>query len=614
MNALPALAPTTEALPALSATGQTWVLPQAPEIRAAAALQQALGLPALVAGVLAQRGLTDANTVSTFLNPRLEHLPEPTTLRDMEKALAVLVPAVQNQTPITIFGDYDVDGTCATAILVQYFSALGVPVARYIPDRLTEGYGPTPAAMVTLAAQGVKLLLTVDTGTNAPEALAEAARLGMQVVVTDHHPPHGPLPIAAAIVNPQRTDCTSSLQNLCGSGVVFFVLMALNRALRQANFFTPERPEPKLTQWLDDVALATVADVMPLLGTNRVLVAKGLQQLATWQNVGLATLASVAGVKEELTASTLGFALGPRLNAAGRIDSAEAAVQLLLAPDEETALPLAQHLNHLNAQRQTLEKTIVHEALLQAQEQLSNPEILAPVLFAPHWHPGVVGIVASRIKDKTGRPCFVLGTDSNGHIKGSGRSAAGLNLGAAVAAAQSTLLSGGGHAAAAGVTLKAPQLAAFTQLLNAALWAELNARPQAHWPLAHQLAPTLTLACSTSVASLANEAGLAQAEALQHLAPFGHGFAEPVFHLPSVVVQNTRAVGADGSHLRIRISAPTGGPSLEAMAFGAAGTPLGALLQTSAGRAIQLAVTLKRRSFNGKAMLDVIVKDGMVTI
>jgi len=599
----------TAATKRLSALGQRWVLPDAASQRTAAALQQSLGLPALVAGVLAQRGFTEGTEVAAFLNPRLEHLPDPLSLRDMDKALAVLLPLIQTQQPLTVFGDYDVDGACATAMLARYFGALRVPVTHYIPDRLTEGYGPNPAAMRTLATQGTQVLLTVDTGTNAHEALAEAAKLGMQVVVTDHHPPHGPLPQAAAIVNPQRADCTSPLQGLCGSGVVFFMLMALNRALRQNGFFTAEKPEPKLTQWLDLTALATVADVMPLIGANRVLVAKGLQQLATGQNVGLNTLLSLAGAREDISAYTLGFVLGPRLNAAGRIDTAEGAIALLLAETEAQALPLAQHLHDLNQQRQALEKTIQTAALAQAEAQLADPETLALVLHAPEWHPGVVGIVASRVKEKTGRPAFVLGTDSNGHCKGSGRSAAGLNLGAAVEAAREALISGGGHAAAAGVTLEPQNLAAFRRLLNEALWAELNARPTAHLPLAEQLAPTLTLASSTSVASLAYEAGLTQAEALAQLAPFGQGFAEPVFHLPQVVIQHVRAVGADGSHLRVRCVGPTGGPSIEAMAFGAAHTPLGALLQGSAGKPIQLAVTLKRRTFNGKPMVDVFIKD-----
>lgn len=594
----------------LSALGQRWQLPEPHTQRTAAALQQSLGLPALVAGVLAQRGFTDATEVAAFINPRLEQLPDPLSLRDMDKALAVLLPLIETQSPITVFGDYDVDGTCATAMLARYFGALGVPMTRYIPDRLTEGYGPNVAAMRTLAAQGTKVLLTVDTGTNAHEALEEAANLGIQVVVTDHHPPHGPLPRAAAIVNPQRADCTSTLQGLCGSGVVFFLLMALNRALRQKGFFSAERPEPRLTQWLDLTALATVADVMPLLGTNRVLVAKGLQQLATGHNVGLNTLLGVAGGRDEISAYTLGFILGPRLNAAGRIDSAEAAVKLLVAETEAEALPLAQALHSLNQQRQELEKNMQMAALAQAEAQLEDPETLALVLHAPEWHPGVVGIVASRVKEKTGRPTFVLGTDSNGHIKGSGRSSAGLNLGAAVEAAREALITGGGHAAAAGVTLEPQNLAAFRRLLNEALWTELKARPTAHLPLTEQLAATLPLACSTSVASLANASGLEQAEALQQLAPFGQGFPEPIFHLPQVVVQHIRAVGADSSHLRVRCVGPTGGASIEAMAFGAANTPLGALLQGAAGKPIQLAVTLKRRTFNGKAMVDIFIKDG----
>ncbi len=605
--------PVAHTLPTLSANGQSWQFPGPPQQRTAAMLAQALGLSPVVAGVLAARGFDAPEQVGPFLNPRLEQLPDPSSLKDMDKALAATIAALINNENICIFGDYDVDGTCATAILTRYFAQLGVTVTRYIPSRLVEGYGPNAAAMRTIAAQGTKLLITVDTGTNAPEAMAEAAALGLSVIVTDHHPPSGALPPAVAVLNPERADDVSELRGLCGSGVAFFYLMGLNRALRQQGYFNPSRPEPRLTELLDLVALATVADVMPLTGANRILVAKGLQQLATGRNRGLAALAQVAGAGHDFSAYTLGFVLGPRLNAAGRIESAESAVKLLLAVDDAAAMPLAEALHALNAERQQLEKATVAEALKMAEEQLQNPEVLAPVLFASHWHPGVVGIVASRVKDKVGRPCFVLGTDSHGCAKGSGRSAAGLNLGAAVQAAAAFTLSGGGHAAAAGVTLQVAQLAGFQQALNQALWAELHARPTASLPLAHQLAPTLTLATQLSPAALAGDAGLQLAEQLQQLAPFGMGNPEPVFHLPQVIIQNIRAVGADSSHYRVRLSAPTGGPNLEAMAFGAAGTALGQLLQGAGGRAIQLAVTIKARQFNGRPMLDVVVKDGRLS-
>jgi len=594
----------------LSALGQRWEFPNPTHQRAAAVLEQSLGVAPLVAAILAQRGLTNPTEVAQFLHPRLEHLPDPASLQGMAQALAVLLPAIQQQKKICIFGDYDVDGTCATALLTTYLRRLGVPVTHYLPNRLSEGYGPTPGAMAAIQAQGADLLITVDTGTNAPEALAAAAALGLPVVVTDHHPPAGPLPPAAAVLNPQRADDVSGLQSMCGSGVVFFLLMALNRALREAGYFEQSHgPEPKLTTYLDLVALATVADVMPLTGVNRILVAKGLQRLATGQHPGLAALLRVAGGGGEISAHTLGFVLGPRLNAAGRIESAEAALQLLLAADDATAAPVAAHLQALNAERQALEKAMLAEALTQAESQLADPETLALVLHAPHWHPGVVGIVASRVKEKTNRPCFVLGTDSHGHLKGSGRSAAGLNLATAVQAATAHLLSGGGHAAAAGVTLEAGALPAFRRELNAALWAQLQARPTANLPLAEQLAPTLVVAASLSPAALAGAAGLAQAEALAPLAPFGMGHPEPLFYLPQAVVQQVRAVGADGSHYRVRLGSPTGGASCEAMAFSAAETPLGQLLQQANGRAIEGVVSLKLRTFNGKPLLDLILKD-----
>lgn len=599
-------APVLSAPPALSVLGARWVWPTAETRRAGAALAQSLGLPRTVAEILISRGYTAPEAIQTFLNPRLEHLPDPALLKDMEAAVARMVHALQHHEKIGIFGDYDVDGTCATSILTRYLRALGNEPLRYIPDRLTEGYGPTAPAMHTLAGQGVKLLVTVDTGTNAPAAMAEAAKLGMDVIVTDHHPPSGALPTAVAVLNPHRPDDTSPLQGLCGSGVVFYLLLALNRHLRSTGFFSATRPEPKLTPLLDMVALATVADVMPLTGTNRVLVAKGLQQLGTWQHRGLAALASVAGVKDDVSTYSLGFALGPRLNAAGRIESAQSALNLLLAEDAESAYPFAQQLHQLNAARQEMEKAILHEALRQAETTLAaEPETPVLVLHGQGWHPGVVGIVASRVKDRMNRPTFVLGADANGHLKGSGRSVAGINLGAAVAACASVLVSGGGHAAAAGVTLKAENVAAFQRQMQQHVWGQLAAQGLAGVPLAWALAPVVRVEGLAAVGGLNAEL----AQSLQQLAPFGPSNAEPVLAVPSTVVTYARPVGATAEHLKLRLQSSTGGPQVEAVAFGAAPTPLGAALAQGGGRPLTVAVTLKMRQFNGKTLTDVHVKD-----
>lgn len=594
--------------PPLSTLGHRWLMPESGDVwRHGMALAQATGLPAPVAAILAARGHGEAALATAFLHPRLDALPDPLLLKDMETAVQTLAAAIRHNQAIGIFGDYDVDGTCATAILTRYLRQLGVQPVLYIPDRLTEGYGPTPEAMRKLHQQGVQLLITVDTGTTANEALEEAQTLGLTVIVTDHHQPHGALPPAAAILNPHRPDDVSPLQGLCGSGIAFYLLLALNRHLRETGFFTESMPEPKLAHSLDLVALATVADVMQLTGINRILVARGLQQLGTWQHRGLAALAGVAGVKDDLTATGMAFSLAPRLNAAGRIESAHAALNLLLAEDDATALPLAESLNTLNRNRQEMEKAILAQARTQAEAAMAaNPATLALVLHHPEWHPGIVGIVAARIKEAFNRPAFILGTDTNGHLKGSGRSIAGLNLGAAVHACQSLLLSGGGHAMAAGVTLEESNLAAFREALNAALEQQLAARTEdAHWPLSHRLAPVLKVDAALSPAALTPDF----AQILQQLSPFGAGNPEPVLVLTGARVSYAKTVGATQEHLRVRINDATSATQLDAICFGAMNGPLGPLLANSAGRSLTLAVTAKPRTFNGKQLLDVHIKD-----
>lgn len=599
----PALNPT---LPMLSALGQRWLMPDptTASFRLGAALAQATGLPTVTAAILASRGHHSADLATTFLSPNLKSLPDPATLKSMPEAVARLTAALRNNEKIAIFGDYDVDGTCATAILSRYLKQLGVTPILYIPDRLTEGYGPTPGAMETLAGQGVQLLITVDTGTTAMEALTRAHELGMDVIVTDHHQPSGPLPPAVSILNPHRLDDTSELQGLCGSAVAFYLLMALNRHLRTEGFFT-DKKEPNLLHLLDLVALATVADVMQLTGPNRVLVHRGLQQLATWQHRGLAALAGVSGVKDDISSTSLGFSLAPRLNAAGRIDTAHAALNLLLAEADTEAFQYAETLNTLNQQRQGMEKTILGEARKQAEEQFTD-DTLCLVLHSDAWHPGVVGIVAARIKEQFNRPTFILGTDSNSHLKGSGRSIHGLNLGAAVHLVKDTLLSGGGHAMAAGVTLEKHNLAAFRTQLNAALWQQLQERTHdAHLPLSHRLAPRLTIDATTTCAGLTH----ALCQAMQQLAPFGPGNPEPVLALTNTRITFSKPVGTTQEHLKLRISDAIGAVSLDAVCFGAMNSPLGPLLANSAGRALTLAITAKPRTFNGKPLLDIHIKD-----
>jgi single-stranded-DNA-specific exonuclease len=596
----------------LSAKGQRWRLPEAVALQHGAALAQATGLPAVVASILAQRGFITPEHAADFLQPHLRQLPDPDTLHDMPRAVARLVRAIEAREQVAILGDYDADGTCATALLAGYLQALGLAPQMYLPDRLTEGYGPNPAAMRTLAARGATLVVMVDTGSNALPSLTVAAELGLDVLVCDHHPPAAPLPPEVVLVNPHQPADTSTLGMLCGTGVVWFVLLAVNRALRQQGWFGAQRPEPDLRLGLDLVALATVADVMPLVGANRVLVHKGLQQLATWRRPGLAALAQVAGIlggsgDGKANTFSLGFQLGPRLNAAGRVASAQAALQLLMARDAEIAGPLADALQTLNTERQAVEKAILHAALALAEQQMADPNTLGLVLAEASWHPGVVGIVASRVRERFGRPTFVLGKDANGHWKGSGRSIVGLDVGQAVVACGAVCLSGGGHAQAAGVTLAEDKLADFRKGLNAALWAQLDTRADAAagLPLAERLAPELRLAGVVGVGACTAEL----VQQLQQLAPFGAGHPEPVLLLQGARVAFVKPVGATQSHLQLSLKDASNSVTLAGIAFGAAETPLGPLLTQSAGRALTLAVTLKLDTFRNQTRVQVQVVD-----
>ncbi len=595
--------------PARSASGRAWQLAVSPvQWRTAAALGQQSGLPGVVAQLLVSRGITEWPDIESFLSPRLDTLPGPVTLKVCTRAAQTLADAIQSGTLLAIFGDYDVDGTCATALATRYLRAVGANPVLYIPDRLTEGYGPTPAAMEVLAKQA-KILLTVDTGTCAPAALQRAAELGLSVIVTDHHQPESQnpadLPPCTALVNPHRPDDTSGLTQLCGSGVVFFVLMALNRELRNRGYFTEAVREPRLTQLLDMVALATVADVMPLTGVNRVLVAKGLQQLGTWQHRGLAALAGVAGVKETPTATTLGFHLGPRLNAAGRIESARLALDLLLSDDDTEAQTLAQRLDATNRQRRELEQQVLAQAIAQAESfPLEDTPVL--VLHGAGWHPGVVGIVASRIKERFNRPAFVLGEDEGGLLKGSGRGLAGLNLGDAVHASKAHLSSGGGHAMAAGLTLPRENLTALSESLKAHLWGQINANPafDATLPLNLRLIPSLMLDAVLTPAAITPKL----AETLERLAPYGQGHPEPMLALTGCSIAYCKPVGSTAEHLKLSLTDATGA-RLEAICFGAAGTPLGQLLSQSGGKPLAVAGHLRSRMFNGRTYVDFQVKD-----
>ena len=440
-----------------SATGRAWRdrLDERGAARALA-IAQRHELPELLARILAGRNV-EADAVDAFLDPTIKRsMPDPNVLTAMPEAATRIADAVTRGESIAIFGDYDVDGATSAAVLARFLRFGGVEPIIHIPDRLFEGYGPNVEAVRALAARGATLLVTVDCGTTSIEPLSEAKALGMDVVVIDHHQADEALPPAVAIVNPNRRDDLSGLGYLAAVGLVFMTVVAVNRELRARGFWTEARPEPDLLAFLDDVALGTVADVVPLIGLNRAFVAKGLLVLRRREQPGLVSLMDVARLSGPPEAWHLGFLLGPRINAGGRIGRADLGVRLLLETDPIEAAKIAAELDRLNRERQAIEQETLAQAEAEAMAALGIEEKGAVVITAAEgWHPGVVGLVAARLKEKFGRPAFAIALEPGGIGTGSGRSIAGVDIGRAVrrAVAEGLLVKGGGHAMAAGVTL-----------------------------------------------------------------------------------------------------------------------------------------------------------------
>ncbi len=442
---------------------------------AALALAQRLGVSEIVGRVLAGRGVGPEEG-PLYLEPRLrEQLPDPSVFRDMDRAAARLAAAVRGGERIAVFGDYDVDGATSSALLKRFFAALGVAVRVYIPDRLTEGYGPNPAALRRLRDEGASVVVTVDCGTTAHAALAAAADLGLDVIVVDHHVAESGLPPALAVVNPNRLDESGAHGQLAAVGVAFLLAVAVNRELRAAGWYDGTgRPEPDLRRWLDLVALGTICDVVPLTGVNRALVSQGLKVMARRANPGLAALADVARLSEPPGAYHAGFVLGPRVNAGGRVGEADLGARLLATDDPEEARRLAHLLDEHNRERRRIEEGVLAEALAAAEAMEDAPALL---VAADGWHPGVIGIVASRLKERFNRPAFVVAFD--GAVgKGSGRSIGGVDMGAAIIAARQAglLIDGGGHAMAAGFSVERGRLEALRRFLVERLGGEIAAK------------------------------------------------------------------------------------------------------------------------------------------
>ena len=521
-------------------------------------------------------------------------LPDPAIFSDMEAAAIRLADAIAKSEAIVVFGDYDVDGATSAAVLIRYLRMVGATVGHYIPDRLLEGYGPSADALVALKAAGADLVVTVDCGTQGFDALAAARAAGLDVIVVDHHQPSTALPLALALVNPNRLDESPEAAahgHLAAVGVAFLLVVALNRQLRQRGAFA-RQPEPTLTGLLDIVALGTVADVVPLTGLNRAFVTQGLKVMRARRNPGLTALIDVAGLTKPPVARDLGFALGPRVNAGGRVGKSDLGVRLLTTDDPAEAQALAFELDRLNIERRSIEAEVTEAALA-----LSNPESNAAIAIVAGdgWHPGVIGIVASRLKDRLHRPTIVIALQDDGIGKGSGRSLPGVDLGAAVLAAKDhgLLIAGGGHAMAAGLTVTADRIEALTAFLNDRLAGAVD-----------RAATTRGLDCDAAVAP--RGVNLALVETLEVAGPYGQGWPAPRVASGPWTAVDCRIVGEH--HVKLMLSG-IDGARCKAIAFRHADTALGAALSGARGKSFYLAGRIKRDDWKGDPSAEIEIDD-----
>jgi single-stranded-DNA-specific exonuclease len=550
-------------------------------------------LPEVVGRILAGRGI-GLDGVPAFMTPRLrDALPDPSHLHDLDRAVERLAEAVQAGEPVGLLGDYDVDGASSVALLARYLRAVGGEARVDVPDRLAEGYGPNPKALERLAGQGCRLVVTLDCGTTAFGPLEVAAGRGQQVIVVDHHAAEPRLPPALAVINPNRCDQTSPVGELAAVGVTFLLVVALNRRLRAGGHFA-RRVEPDLRRWLDLVALGTVCDVVPLRGLNRALVCQGLKVAAGRGNPGLAALAAAAGLNGPPCAEHFGFVLGPRVNAGGRTGSSGLAADLLLAETPDAIAGIAARMEHLNQERRAIERRVLAAAERQLLPALSADRPLL-VTAGEDWSPGVVGLVASRLVERHHRPAIVIGL-SGGIGKGSGRSVAGFDLGAAVITARQAgiLLEGGGHPMAAGLTVRADRLDELTRFLSERFGRAFGSG----------LPPPPDLALDGALQVTALSPALALR--LGSLEPYGRGNPEPCFMLPDARSFQVRPVGE--GHLDCWLQDAAGG-RVRAVAFRAAERPLGQALLAAAGAPLHLAGTLRLDSWQGHPRVSFRIED-----
>ncbi len=554
------------------------------------AIAQRHGVPEVVGRIIAQRGV-GPEAVERFLEPTLRaELPDPSRFKDMDAVADRLAEAVMASQTIGLFADYDVDGATSAACMARYFRAVGAETVLHVPDRIDEGYGPNLPALTALRDRGAGVIVCLDCGTLAVETLTGAQDAGIEVAVVDHHLAESVLPPAVGVVNPNRLDETPGFGHLAACGVAFLVLVAVNRALRARGLFS-DRAEPDLRALLDLTALGTVCDVVPLVGLNRAYAAQGIKVLAGRGTPGLAALADVAGLNRRPDPYHLGFVLGPRINAGGRVGRADLGARLLSTDDPAEAKAIAEDLEAYNTERRAIEAEVLEAATGQADAQGDAPVL---VVHGDGWHPGVVGIVASRLKDRFNRPACVVGVE-NGLGKGSGRSVPGVDLGAAVIAAHQAgvIEKGGGHAMAAGFTVTSDQIDAFAAFLADRLSPALAER---------STAPELSLDGAVSAAGATADL----VRSVGRVGPFGTGNPEPRFAVAGARIASASVVGE--SHVRCTITSADGG-RLNAIAFRAMAGPLGPGLLTAGQVAMHVAGHLRLDDFRGGDAIQLIIDD-----
>ncbi|ATC24314.1 single-stranded-DNA-specific exonuclease RecJ [Caulobacter vibrioides] len=533
-------------------------------------IQQRHGLIEPLAKALVSRGVT-LEHAEHYLRPTLKALfPDPSLFTDMDRAAEILIDALERGRPTMVFADYDVDGATSAAQLVRWFRHMGVELPIYIPDRLTEGYGPSPAAFRKIRDGGAELVVTLDCGAAAYDAIASAGEIGLEVVVIDHHLMREDPPAAAAVVNPNRPGCPSGQGVLAAAGVTFVLLTALNREARKRGLFTEDRPQPDPRQWLDLVALGEVCDVTQLVGFNRALTALGLRAMGAWANPGLKALFEVGKGSGEPSVFTAGFILGPRINAGGRVGRSDLGARLLSTDDPLEARALAEELDSLNTERKAVEAAVVEEAAAMLERGSNfNPDAPVIVVAGDDWHPGVIGIVAGRLRERYRKPVVVIGIDRAANVgKGSGRSQPGVNLGRAIQAAfeAGLLMAGGGHAMAAGLSIRPEMIPEFRAFLEERLAGEMEA--------------VGVEAVEVDALVQPRAANRALLDDFQRLAPFGPGNPEPLFALSQVRPERVSAL--KGGHVRMDLVGPTG-DRIKAISWRSAETPLGQRLLAGGG-------------------------------